>query len=422
MPNVILTGCHWGDEGKGRFVDLLTGRAQVVTRFQGGANAGHTLVVQDEQLVLHLVPSGILHPHVTCIIGNGVVVDPSALLEEIRFLRRRGIDAGPERLLVSDRATAILPHHRTRDSQREAALGAARIGTTGRGIGPAYEDKVVRRAVRMGDLTDEGALRSRLVGPELAGHDADEIVAQALEWGRQLEPHITDTVEVLHRRMAAGDSILFEGAQGAMLDVDHGTYPYVTSSNTIAGGACCGAGVGPTAIDAVLGVVKAYTTRVGEGPFPTEEQSDAMARLSKRGGEFGATTGRARRCGWLDAVILRRAAQLNGLTGLAVTKMDVLTGIDPIRIATGYELDGRSLNAPPSSSRALGRCRPVYEELPGWTEDVSVVRSYTDLPPNARAYLERIEALVGVPVQLVSVGPERGQVIVRDDPFQTANT
>ena len=420
MPNVILTGCHWGDEGKGRFVDLLTRRAQVVTRFQGGANAGHTLVVGGEELVLHLVPSGILHPHVTCIIGNGVVVDPEALLAEIRFLGKRGIDVGPDRLLVSDRATAILPHHRTRDSRREAALGAARIGTTGRGIGPAYEDKVVRRAVRMGDLVDEPTLRSRLEGPDLSGHTVDDLVRQALDWGSQLAPHVTDTVEVIGQRMAAGDSILFEGAQGAMLDVDHGTYPFVTSSNTIAGGACCGAGVGPTAIDAVLGVVKAYTTRVGEGPFPTEEHSDVMALLSSRGGEVGATTGRARRCGWFDAVLLRRAALLNGLTGLAVTKMDVLTGIDPIRIATGYRLDGRELTAPPSSSEALARCEPIYEELPGWTEDVTAVRAYGDLPATARAYLERIEALVGVPVQLVSVGPERGQVIVREDPFDAA--
>jgi adenylosuccinate synthase len=422
VPNVILTGCHWGDEGKGRFVDLLTQRAQVVTRFQGGANAGHTLVVGDEELVLHLVPSGILHPHVTCIIGNGVVVDPEALLAEIRFLEERGIDVGPRRLLVSDRATAILPYHRARDSQREAALGAAKIGTTGRGIGPAYEDKVVRRAVRMGDLADETTLRTRLVGPDLSGHSVDDLVRQALEWGEQLAPHVTDTVEVLGQRMAAGDSILFEGAQGAMLDVDHGTYPFVTSSNTIAGGACCGAGVGPTAIDAVLGVVKAYTTRVGEGPFPTEEQSDEMALLSTRGGEVGATTGRARRCGWFDAVLLRRAALLNGLTGLAVTKMDVLTGIDPIRIATGYRLDGREITAPPSSSEALARCEPIYEEVPGWTEDVTGVRAYGDLPETARSYLERIEILVGVPVQLVSVGPERGQVIVRDDPFETVKT
>jgi adenylosuccinate synthase len=315
-----------------------------------------------------------------------------------------------------------LPYHRTRDSQREAALGAAKIGTTGRGIGPAYEDKVVRRAVRMGELTDQEALRARLGGPELAGHAVDEIIAQALSWGRQLEPYLCDTVEYLGERMAAGHSILFEGAQGAMLDVDHGTYPFVTSSNTIAGGACCGSGVGPTAIDAVLGVAKAYTTRVGAGPFPTEEHSDAMDVLSTRGGEFGATTGRPRRCGWFDAVLLRRAALLNGLTGLAVTKMDVLTGLSPLKIATGYRLDGHSIAAPPSSSVTLARCEPIYEELPGWTEDVTSIRDYDDLPIAARDYLERIEALVGVPVQLVSVGPERGQVIVRDDPFDVSNT
>jgi adenylosuccinate synthase len=417
VPNLVLIGCHWGDEGKGRFVDLLTSRADLVVRFQGGPNAGHTLVVDGEELILHLVPSGILHEHVTCVIGNGVVVDPHLLLGELEELRAGGHEVGPERLRVSDRAIAILPYHRTRDGASEAKRGNRKIGTTGRGIGPAYEDKAGRRAVRMGDLLAPDRLADVL-------GDAGElqVLDQALQWGRQLAPFITDTVGLIHERMAAGGAVLFEGAQGTMLDLDHGTYPYVTSSNTVAGGACSGAGVGPTAIDGVLGIVKAYTTRVGEGPFPTELFDDVAETLAKRGGEVGATTGRARRCGWLDAVILRRAVQLNGITGLAVTKMDVLSGLDTLRVATAYELDSERIGAPPAGAADLARCTPVYEELAGWSEDIGGVRRFEDLPANAQAYLERLEELAGVPVQLVSVGPQRERVIVREDPFVALGT
>lgn len=419
MPNLVLIGCHWGDEGKGRFVDLLTDRVQMVVRFQGGPNAGHTLVVGDEQLVLHLVPSGILHEGVTCVIGNGVVVDPQLLLEEIAFLAERGYPVEPGRLVVSDRATAILPCHRQLDGRREQARGARRIGTTGRGIGPAYEDKVARHAVRMGDLLDPEVLSVRLesLGADALGMDPGAMAEMAEPWRRQLGPYIADTVDMLHRRMAAGESVLFEGAQGTMLDVDHGTYPFVTSSNTIAGGACCGAGVGPRHIDAVLGVVKAYTTRVGEGPFPSELDDEVAERLQRQGSEFGATTGRPRRCGWFDAVIARRSAALNSLSGLAITKLDVLQGLGRLRIATSYRLDGAPVDGFPCTAEALARCHPVYEDHPGWTEDVSGIRRYAELPPAARAYVERIEEVVGVPVCLVSVGPERGQVIVRSDPF-----
>jgi len=413
VPNLVLIGCHWGDEGKGRFVDLLTSRADLVVRFQGGPNAGHTLVVDDEELILHLVPSGILHEDVTCVIGNGVVVDPQLLLGEIRHLEACGHPVGPERLRVSDRATAILPRHRQQDGMSEARRGRRKIGTTGRGIGPAYEDKVGRRAVRIGDLLDP----SRLLRA-LGESDDPTVLENARKWGDELGPYITDTVGLIHERMAAGADVLFEGAQGTMLDVDHGTYPYVTSSNTVAGGACTGSGVGPTAIDGVLGIAKAYTTRVGEGPFPTELFDDVADKLARRGGEVGATTGRARRCGWPDAVILKRAVQLNGVTGLAVTKMDVLSGFERLKLCTAYELAGEVIDAPPASAADLARCRPVYEELAGWRDPIDHVRSFDDLPGAARDYLLKLEQQTGVPVQLVSVGPQRERVIVREDPFE----
>jgi len=415
LPNLVLVGCHWGDEGKGRFVDLLTERVGVVVRFQGGPNAGHTLVVGDRELVLHLVPSGILHPEVTCVIGNGVVVDPAVLLQEMDHLRQEGCPVSPGQLLISDRATLILPHHRVADGRKERQRGAKKIGTTGRGIGPAYEDKAARQAFRVGDLLAPDRLASGLAGSQ--SNQTPDLVRQATAWGKRLAPFIVDTVQFVHDRMADGVSILFEGAQGTMLDVDHGSYPFVTSSNTVAGGACCGGGVGPRHIDAVLGIVKAYTTRVGEGPFPTEQAGEIADRLQTAGGEFGATTGRPRRCGWFDAVLARRSAALNSLSGLAVTKMDVLSGIDQLAIATEYELDGQRISSPPSSAAQLERCVPIYEHHPGWKEDVTGIRQYDELPHTACAYLERLEQLVGVPVQMVSVGPERSQVIVRSDPL-----
>jgi len=414
LPNLVLVGCHWGDEGKGRFVDLLTERVGVVVRFQGGPNAGHTLVVGDRELVLHLVPSGILHPDVVCVIGNGVVVDPAVLLQELDHLAAEGCAVEPGRLWISDRATLILPHHRVLDGLREQQRGAGKIGTTGRGIGPAYEEKAARQALRAGDLLVPDELAA---GLEASGVEDEEVLEQVVGWGRRLAPYITDTVQLVHERMAAGDSVLFEGAQGTMLDLDHGSYPFVTSSNTVAGGACCGAGVGPLHIDAVLGIVKAYTTRVGEGPFPTEQSGGIAEHLQTAGGEFGATTGRPRRCGWFDAVLARRSAALNSLTGLAVTKMDVLSGVERLAVAAGYELDGKRIAGPPSSAADLARCRPIYEHHRGWSEDISGVRLYDDLPRAACAYIERIEQLVGVPVQMVSVGPERSQVIVRSDPL-----
>ncbi len=440
MPNLVLIGCQWGDEGKGRVIDLLTRQADAVVRFQGGPNAGHTIVVDGEELVLHLIPSGILHEGVTCVIGNGVVIDPGILLDEIDMLRARGLDPSPRRLRISDRAAVIMPYHRVIDGLGERGRGAGRIGTTGRGIGPTYMDKVGRYGVRVADLLDERLLRRRVeaYAPLLRRRlecaaagvggpggedtppavDVEELVAEGLRRGEALRPYVTDTVELLAELTdAPGRSVLFEGAQGAMLDIDHGTYPFVTSSNTIAGGACVGAGVGPTTIDGVLGVAKAYTTRVGEGPFPTEQRGPVASLLQGRGGEVGATTGRPRRCGWFDAVVVRRAARINGLTGLVLTKLDVLSGVGPLRIATGYRMEGELLRAPPASVEDMERCRPVYEDHPGWDDDVTSVRRFDDLPAAARAYVRRIEDLVGAPVQMISVGPEREQMIVREGPF-----
>lgn len=431
MPNLVLVGCQWGDEGKGRVVDLLTRRADVVVRFQGGPNAGHTLVVDGEEVILHLIPSGILHRGVSCVIGNGVVVDPDILLEEMEMVRREGYLSDPQQLMISDKASVIMPYHRTLDGLGEVSRGAAKIGTTGRGIGPTYEDKVGRNGVRIGDLLDAELLRHRLEmvapvqdrkldcasGGEVPGIDVQALVAQGAAWGDALRPHVADTVGYLDEQMCAGRSVLFEGAQGTMLDIDHGTYPFVTSSNTVAGGACCGAGVGPTRIQSVLGVVKAYTTRVGEGPFPTEDAGEDAALLQSRGGEVGATTGRTRRCGWFDAVIVRRSAIINGTTGIVLTKLDVLSGMPTLKLATSYLLDGKAVHAPPASVEQLGACNPVYEEMPGWSEDITGIREFEDLPANAMAYVRRIEELVGTPVQMISVGPQREQIIERDDPF-----
>lgn len=429
MPNGILVGCQWGDEGKGRLVDLLTEQVQAVVRFQGGPNAGHTLVVGEETLVLHLIPSGILHEGVTCVIGNGVVVDVPILLDEIEMLRQRGHSVTARRLRISDRAAVIMPYHRTLDGLGEQGRGSAKIGTTGKGIGPTYEDKIGRHGIRVGDLLDEELLRVRFAALrplierrlDCAGEpailDVEALVATCLGWGRALRPFVGDTVQCLSDLILDGKSLLFEGAQGAMLDVDHGTYPFVTSSNTIAGGACTGAGVGPTAIDAVIGVAKAYTTRVGEGPFPSEDHGPAGERLQRRGGEFGATTGRTRRCGWFDAVVVRRAARLNGLTGLAVTKLDVLSGFETLKIATSYTLEGNPVESPPHAVEILARCVPLYEEVPGWSEDITAARRFDDLPAAAQAYVQRLEHLIDVPVRLISVGPEREQIIVRTDPF-----
>ena len=426
--SVVVIGTQWGDEGKGKVVDLLTERAAVVGRFQGGHNAGHTLVIDGHKTVLHLIPSGILHEQVTCVIGNGVVLSPTALLEELEMLAQNGVDAR-SRLRISDACPLILPHHIALDIAREKARGVRAIGTTGRGIGPAYEDKVGRRALRSSDLLDAKRFAVKL-SEVLDYHnfvlqhyysaepvDFQRTLEQALAQGEQLRPMLTDTTVVLQSSHRHGDNILLEGAQGAMLDIDHGTYPYVTSSNTTAGGAATGSGLGPRQIDHVLGITKAYTTRVGAGPFPTELFDDIGNRLSSRGHEFGATTGRPRRCGWLDLVILRRAIQTNSISDLCVTKLDVLDGLDSIRLCTAYRLYGEQTTELPTACEDLEACEPIYQDFPGWRESTGTIKDYQALPANARAYLEYVQDALETPVSLISTGAERSATIVRADPF-----
>jgi len=422
-------GTQWGDEGKGKIVDLLTGRADVVVRFQGGNNAGHTLKVGGEQIIVHLVPSGILYPNTLNIIGNGLVVDPAVLLHEKAELQNRGHFRDDRQLLISERAHVIMPYHKIIDQGREEALGGGKIGTTGRGIGPAYEDKASRMGIRIGDLLRPDTLRKRVtISLEekncLIEHrfhreklDPSAVVESYLEYGRRLEPHIGDAASVLQARLAEGSRVLFEGAQGTLLDIDHGTYPYVTSSNVVSGNACCGSGINPQRLQSIWGVVKAYSTRVGEGGFPTELTDDLGEEMRAVGGEYGATTGRPRRCGWLDLVVVNHSIRLNGLTGIALTKMDVLTGISPIKICVGYELDGRLIDRVPSDVLDLNRVVPRYREVKGWQEPLHECRSFDDLPKNARDYVETIEHLTGVAVTLVSVGPAREQSILRKSPF-----
>jgi adenylosuccinate synthase len=430
MSNVVIVGAQWGDEGKGKVVDLFTSWADVVVRYQGGANAGHTLVVGGVKTVLHLVPSGVLHAGKRCFIGNGVVVDPEALDDEIDLLRSRGLLADPSQLVVSENAHVILPYHKRIDVGREQKTGRTKIGTTGRGIGPCYEDKVARRGIRMRDLLKRHALRDRLAERleeanvqvrALGGEpvELDKVHSWAAGLGEKLAPYIGDASEKLAHEVERGKAVLFEGAQGTLLDVDHGTYPFVTSSNTVAGNAPVGAGLGPTAIDSVIGISKAYTTRVGNGPLPTELHDEAGDRLRSVGVEYGATTGRPRRCGWFDALVLRYAARVNGLSGLAITKLDVLTGFEKLQIAVGYKLaDGTVVQEFPSDPELLEQAQPVYEELPGWKEPIADVREYKELPENARRYVERVEDLVRVEAIAVSVGAERGQTIVRKNPFR----
>jgi len=423
MPNVIVVGTQWGDEGKGKVVDVLSRHVDAVVRFQGGNNAGHTLVVNGEQMVLHLLPSGILREHCSCVVGNGVVVDPKVLLQELRELEGRGRRIGPGQLVLSARAHVILPYHLALDRLREEAMGDRRIGTTCRGIGPTYEDKAARRGVVLGDLVDRDRLRARLesIVPDknrmLTGWygeppvDIEAICEEYGALGEILAPFVGDSVGHLHGVQRRGGSILFEGAQGTFLDVDHGTYPYVTSSNTVAGAACAGSGVGPTAIDEVVGIAKAYTTRVGSGAFPTEDLGAKGERLRKVGGEFGATTGRPRRCGWFDVPLVQQAARINGLTRIALTKVDVLSGLDEIPICVGYE--GAGDDFPDSLEDAV----PIYETLPGWTEDTRQCRQMSELPAACLRYVAYLEERIGVPVELVSVGPGRQETIVHGDLF-----
>ena len=432
MSNVVIVGAQWGDEGKGKVVDLFTSWADVVVRYQGGANAGHTLVVGGTKTVLHLVPSGILHPGKRCFIGNGVVVDPEALDDEIELLKGRGLLTDPQQLVVSENAHVILPYHKRIDVGREQKTGRTKIGTTGRGIGPCYEDKVARRGIRMRDLLKPDALRAKLTERideansqirALGGEPVElkKVHGQAVKLGEKLAPYVGDASEKLAHEVERGKAVLFEGAQGTLLDVDHGTYPFVTSSNTVAGNAAVGAGLGPTSIHSVIGISKAYTTRVGNGPLPTELNDAAGERLRTVGVEYGATTGRPRRCGWFDALVLRYAARVNGLSGLALTKLDVLTGFEKLEIAVAYKLsNGKTVAEFPSDPELLAEAQPIYEEMPGWKEPIGDLREYSELPANARRYVERVEQLVGVEAIAVSVGAERAQTIVRKNPFRHA--
>jgi len=426
--NVIVVGTQWGDEGKGKIVDLLTEHVSGVVRFQGGHNAGHTLIIDGEKTVLHLIPSGVLREGVECIIGNGVVVHLPSLVKEIDGLVANGVDV-ESRLKISAACPLILPSHIALDLAREAARGSGKIGTTGRGIGPAYEDKVARRGLRVSDLLDADTFSKRVrdafkLHNFMLEHyygqstvDAEAAISEWLELAERIRPMIVDTSEFLSRLNKQGKDLLFEGAQGTLLDIDHGTYPYVTSSNTTAGAAATGAGLGPTDFDAVLGIVKAYTTRVGSGPFPTELDDDVGRHLAETGAEFGSTTGRARRCGWFDAVVTRRAILNSGITGLCVTKLDVLDGLPSVKICTGYKLDGEVIISPPLAVDRYFDVEPVYEELPGWSESTVGVTDQSALPDQARAYLSRLEALLEVPIDLISTGPDRGQTVVLRHPF-----
>src|SRR5574340_1221542 len=432
--NVVVIGTQWGDEGKGKVVDWLTDHAHGVVRFQGGHNAGHTLVIGGKKTVLHLIPSGILRGHVMCYIGNGVVLSPTALLKEMDQLQQAGIDVYG-RLKISEACPLILPYHEAIDKARELAKGDAKIGTTGRGIGPAYEDKVARRAIRLQDIFHRERFAAKL-GEVLDYHnfvlknyfhtgtvDFQKTLDDTLALAERIKPLVMDVPRALYEANQAGKSLLFEGAQGSLLDIDHGTYPYVTSSNCIAGAACAGAGVGPQMLDYVLGITKAYTTRVGSGPFPTELY-DAMdkcdpigAGLAERGHEFGSTTGRARRCGWFDAAALKRSIQINGVSGLCVTKLDVLDGLETVRVCVGYKIDGETCDILPVGAESIANVEPIYEDLPGWSDSTVGVQEFDKLPQKAQTYLKRMEALCEVPVDVVSTGPDRVETIVRRHPY-----
>ncbi|MDD5758371.1 MAG: adenylosuccinate synthase [Desulfobulbaceae bacterium] len=429
MANVVIVGTQWGDEGKGKIVDLLTGYADYVVRFQGGNNAGHTLVVEGKKYVFHLIPSGILYENKKCFIGNGVVLDPGVLLGEMRQLAEQGMDVTPERLSISENSHLIMPYHNVIDKASEAGMKQGKkIGTTGRGIGPCYGDKILRRGIKLGELLDPDLFRDKLKDnlaekrallQGAVGLSFDVIYAEFMNYAEQLAPFIQNVSVALDLGRKAGKHILFEGAQGTQLDIDHGTYPFVTSSNTVAGNACIGSGFGPSHIDTVIGILKAYTTRVGEGPFPTELFDAVGDELQEKGGEFGATTGRKRRCGWLDGVVAQEAVRLNGINGLAITKLDVLSGQKTLKIATAYEADGKRFTAMPGNIRTTSRLAPLYEEVPGWQEEIDGAVSMDELPKKAREYVKRIEDLTETPAYIVSVGPGREQTMLLKNPFQS---
>ncbi|TAN41277.1 MAG: adenylosuccinate synthase [Nitrospirae bacterium] len=428
MSTVVIVGAQWGDEGKGKIVDCLTEKAEVVARYQGGNNAGHTVVINNEKYVLHLIPSGVLHKNKKCVIGNGVVIDPTALITEMEGLQKQGIEIN-DNLLISKNAHLIMPYHVALDKGNENSKGNKKIGTTGRGIGPAYADKIARHGIRAADLLNPGEFREKLFANlvtvnfllenlyKTAPLDGETIYKDYMDHAKKLGPHIADTDIFVNDALDAGKNVLFEGAQGTLLDIDHGTYPFVTSSNTIAGGVCTGLGVGPTKIQKVLGIVKAYTTRVGEGPFPTELKDKLGDWLREKGGEFGATTGRPRRCGWLDIVILRHAKRLNGLTGIALTKLDILDGLEKIKICVGYKHDGKIYENFPKEAAVLGNCELVFEEVDGWKESTLGIKEFDKLPANARAYIKKIESLVGTEVQIISTGQKRDEIIVLKEQF-----
>jgi len=426
MANIVIVGAQWGDEGKGKIVDLLTRYADIVVRFQGGNNAGHTIVLKEEKFVFHLIPSGILYENKQCVIGNGVVVDPAVLIEEVNELKKRGYLKDDSQLMVSEEAHLILPYHRRIDIARDRVF---KIGTTGRGIGPAYEDKVARYGIRVVDLMDEEVFRKKLKANLLQknaylsevlkeeGFELSGIFDEFLRFKKQLEKYVKNTSIIIYDEIQKGKHILFEGAQGALLDVDHGTYPYVTASNTVAGNACAGSGIGPTMIDSVIGVAKAYTTRVGEGPFPTELKDQVGERIREKGGEYGATTGRPRRCGWFDAVVVNHAIRINGIQEVAITKLDVLNDFDKVKICVGYRVNGKVLHHVSSNLKILESSEPIYEELDGWRKEVKGTKKISELPFQAQRYLKRIEELTNVKIAMVSVGSERDETIELKNPF-----
>lgn len=427
--NVVVVGAQWGDEGKGKIVDWLTEQAAGVVRFNGGHNAGHTLVINGKKTILRLIPSGIMHATSVCYLGNGVVLSPEAFFKEVDELIALGVPNVEARLRVSANAPLIMPYHVALDHAREAAAGNKKIGTTGRGIGPAYEDKVARRTVRVADLFEperfaeqvrtvmklHNFVLEKFLGAEPL--DPEKVIADTLAYAERLRPMVCDVSASLQADMATGKSFLFEGAQGSMLDIDHGTYPFVTSSNTVAGSACAGAGVGPHQLNYVLGITKAYCTRVGEGPFPTELIDETGELLRKKGNEFGAVTGRPRRCGWFDGAALRRAVQINGLTGLAIMKLDVLDGMDTVKLGVGYLYKGEKIDIMPAGADAVAECEPIYEEFPGWKESTFGVQKWEDLPESAQRYLTRLAEVAGAPIAVVSTGPDRVQTILRVNPF-----
>jgi len=426
MANVVIVGAQWGDEGKGKIVDLLTQYADLVVRFQGGNNAGHTIVLKGEKFVVHLIPSGILYEDKKCIIGNGVVLDPAVLIEEIDEIKKRGYFKDDSQLMISEATHLILPYHRRIDIAREKIF---KIGTTGRGIGPAYEDKVVRCGIRVVDLINEKIFREKLEANLIQknvyltqvlkekGFEFSEIFDEYLQYKNRLEKYVKNTSLILYEEIEKGKHVLFEGAQGALLDMDHGTYPYVTASNTVAGNACAGSGIGPTMINSVIGIAKAYTTRVGEGPFPTELQDELGEKIRQKGGEYGATTGRPRRCGWFDAVVVNHSIRVNGIREIVITKLDVLNDFDTIKICVGYRVDGKVFYHVPSNFEILKNSEPVYEELRGWKTEIKGVRNFKDLPRNAKLYIRRIQELINTKITMISVGSERDETVEVKNPF-----